>query len=76
MTAKRCQEVFTTQVEKVKFSCKIVAMKEKDPIANAFKKMGEFKLSDESTQALASYLRGRILRDREIEKKFFPEKKK
>ena len=54
----------------------MIAMKEKDPITNAFKKMKEFRLSDESTQALASYLKGRILKDREIEKKFFPEKKK
>lgn len=54
----------------------MVAVKEKDPLANAFNKMGEFRLSDESTQALASYLKERILRDKKIEKKFFSEKKK
>lgn len=50
----------------------MVAMKEKDPLANTFN--FKVEISKESTRALCSYLKERIQRDKEIEKKFFSKK--
>jgi len=52
----------------------MVIMKEKDSLANTFSFKPHF--SKESVQALSDYLKGRILRDRYIDKKYFSKNKK
>ena len=68
--------LLTSKFDKDKFPCKMVAMKEKDPIANAVKEIKEFKVSDEAAEALCDYLKKRKEAEEKVAKKVFKRSQK